>query len=83
MRAAGGNANNSTNAGAFNSNANNTATNANTNYSSPLNIAKQMRYETEPRHLAKNNHSKTGVSKALALKAPNYAMQNEKKRLPF
>ena len=71
MRAAGGNANNSTNAGAFNSNANNTATNANTNYSSPLNIAnKQMRYETEPRHLAKDNYSKTGVSKTMCLESP-------------
>ena len=36
VRAAGGNANNGTNAGAFNANANNTATNANANYSSPL-----------------------------------------------
>lgn len=36
VRAAGGHANNGTNAGAFNANANNTATNANANYSSPL-----------------------------------------------
>lgn len=39
VRAAGGNANNSTNAGASYSNANNTATNANANYSSPLYFA--------------------------------------------
>lgn len=36
VRAAGGNANNGTNAGAFYTNANNAATNANANYSSPL-----------------------------------------------
>ena len=36
VRAAGGNANNGTNAGAFATNANNAATNANANYSSPL-----------------------------------------------
>ena len=39
VRAAGGNANNGTNAGASYTNANNTATNANTNYSAPLNFA--------------------------------------------
>ena len=36
MRAAGGNANNGANAGAFYVNANNAASNANANYSSPL-----------------------------------------------
>nr|DAT67231.1 MAG TPA: hypothetical protein [Caudoviricetes sp.] len=39
VRAAGGNANNGTNAGASYTNANNTATTANSNYSSPLYFA--------------------------------------------
>lgn len=39
VRAAGGNANNGTNAGASYTNANNTASNANANYSAPLNFA--------------------------------------------
>lgn len=39
VRAAGGNANNGTNAGASYTNTNNTATNANANYSAPLNFA--------------------------------------------
>nr|DAM28365.1 MAG TPA: hypothetical protein [Caudoviricetes sp.] len=39
VRAAGGNANNGTNAGASYTNANNAATNANANYSAPLNFA--------------------------------------------
>ena len=48
VRGAGGNSNNSTNAGASYTNANYTATNANANYSSPLYFAvrdkKQRRY---------------------------------------
>ena len=39
VRAAGGNANNGTNAGASYTNTNNAATNTNTNYSSPLYFA--------------------------------------------
>ena len=44
VRAAGGNANNGTNAGASYANANNTATNANANYSAPLNFAIKICY---------------------------------------
>ena len=44
VRAAGGNANNGTNAGASYTNANNTATNANANYSAPLNFAIKICY---------------------------------------
>ena len=42
VRAAGGNANNGTNAGAFYTNTNNAATNANANYSSPLYFARDI-----------------------------------------
>lgn len=53
VRAAGGNANNGTNAGAFAANANNAASNANANYSSPLyklvkKHAKRQRGRTVP-----------------------------------
>ena len=44
VRAAGGYANNGTNAGASCANANNTATNANANYSAPLNFAIKICY---------------------------------------
>jgi hypothetical protein len=58
VRAAGGNANNGTNAGAFAVNANNAATNANANYSSPL--YRLVNKETSDRgagpcHLAKDD----------------------------
>ena len=49
VRAAGGNANNGTNAGAFYTNTNNTATNANANYSSPLYFAVRNKPEMATR----------------------------------
>lgn len=65
VRAAGGNANNGTNAGASYANANNTATNANANYSAPLNFAIRIRlYEVSHATWQKNNNVKKGVSMA-------------------
>ena len=68
VRAAGGSANNGTNAGPFATNTNNTATTANANYSSPLNITLIIYCDSGagPCHLAKDDTNKAHGCRLIA-----------------